>query len=109
MIELSENQMEHCTGCGAKNEGHPYCPECGRPLTSTTEGKWLSGGVCPRCGGKDIQKEEAVLQGPLGVWSTKNNAVLTFICGTCGLMEMYFKEKYGGWASLWDGSSAERT
>ena len=109
VTEMSENQLEYCTRCGAKNEGYAYCPKCGQPLTSATEGKWLSGGVCPRCGDTDIQREEAVLQGPSGIWSTKSNAVMTFICGSCGLMEMNFKEKYGGWAHLWDGSSAERT
>jgi predicted nucleic-acid-binding Zn-ribbon protein len=38
-------------------------------------------------------REEAVLQEPSGVWSLKNNMVVTFICGKCGFMELYHRGK----------------
>lgn len=56
----------------------------------------LAEGVCPKCESTVISREEAVLQGPSGLWSLKSNEVITFICGKCGLMEFYYKGK-----SLW--------
>jgi len=58
--------------------------------------KGLAEGVCPKCDSTVVTREEAVLNGPSGFWSIKNSDVVTFICGKCGYMELYYRGK-----SLW--------
>jgi predicted nucleic-acid-binding Zn-ribbon protein len=58
--------------------------------------KGLAEGVCPKCNGASVRKEEAVLHGESGVWSFKSIEVITFICDKCGFMELYYKGK-----SIW--------
>jgi len=58
--------------------------------------KGLAGRKCQKCGSTIMLREEAVLQGPAGVWSHKSKKVITLICNDCGFMELYYKGK-----SIW--------
>ena len=59
--------------------------------------KGLVDGKCPKCDSSVVTREECVLGGPSGsLLSLKNVVVYAFICGKCGFMELYYKDK-----SIW--------
>ena len=91
-----------------------FCPMCGAPqqaVTGPTQrlvppnavAQSLANGLCPKCGSTEIYVDERGLVnadrgGALALtlyhgWRGRSALISTYICGTCGYIELYAAEK----------------